>query len=390
MKGGAKAAGNGGQTGRTAQRAGAAGALSLLFFPGLLIQGCEPKLEHAAAKASIEAAFTAANPPGRTGLELKGKAVWLEAPWFDKACLEQKDLAFNDDIGTRPNGSLARISPTYQSQRFITASTQKGYCVYLGEDPKITVAQGEWKKDAYFVPVTFSMAKSSPWFECLAPEEKTKTIEVTVSKEGAPVFDASVLNLHQGGCPSPLPAGEERGSRARPTEKAPGAPSRDEVLALAQKFDQALYDGDFQGALLLSVCYNLVDSPMVGACSVGELISVGPSFHGSPRAQDGTPWAEYVINKADDIGSISRDGQDASLYHVGVKAKGRDRSFAVQWVDGGWRMVGVIGKKAEALTPARYLYDLHKADRRRIFERRLAGDAIDEAGISTKEEEAGG
>jgi hypothetical protein len=50
----------------------------------------------------------------------------------------------------------------------------------------------------------------------------------------------------------------------------------------------------------------------------------------------------------------------------------------------------VIGKKAEALTPARYLYDLHKADRRRIFERRLAGDAIDEAGISTKEEEAGG
>ena len=52
----------------------------------------------------------------------------------------------------------------------------------------------------------------------------------------------------------------------------------------------------------------------------------------------------------------------------------------MQWADGGWHLVGFVGRKAEGLTIARFFYDLHRKDKREVFERRLGGEQIDENG----------
>ena len=57
---------------------------------GMLVSGCPDVTGEQAevAKAAVEQGFAAANPAGRTGVEVLGKTVWLEAPMFDKSCLE--------------------------------------------------------------------------------------------------------------------------------------------------------------------------------------------------------------------------------------------------------------------------------------------------------------
>jgi len=369
------------------------GGSAALFVAALLlgVGGCKPKIEESAARDAITAAFTAANPAGRTGMELAGKAVWLEAPIFDKPCLEQNDLAFNDDPARRPSGTPARISPTYAAQRWITASTPTGYCVYMGVDPSLTVQALTPEKDGYKATVALGMKEPTNWFKCVDPANLTREVSVVADAEGKLSVEGD-LKLFAGACPSPLPGGEERGATSRPSAKPPGAPSMDEVAALANALDKALYDGDYVAALAKTQCYNLFEKPPFGACSAGELVAVGPAMQGPPRAQDGTPWLEYAASSADAFGKIVRDGGDPTMFHVLLKGGGKERSFAVQWVDGEWKMVGVIGRKAEALTAVRYLYDLHRPDRRKVFERRLAGEELDEKGESTKkeDEEAGG
>jgi len=152
-------------------------------------------------------------------------------------------------------------------------------------------------------------------------------------------------------------------------------------------FDQALHDADFAAAREQTRCVNLFENPMWNACSLGELVSVGPSFVAS-RGRDGTPWLEYTLKKADDIGRILPDKQDPTLFHVMMKHKrtGKDRSFAVQWADGDWRLFGVVGQKAEALTSMRFVSDLHDRTRRDVLERRIAGEKIDHNGNPLEEE----
>ena len=134
-----------------------------LLLPLMTAWACDaqPSLDSTAAKAAVEAAFAEANPPGRTGLELAGKAVWLGTSAFDKSCLESKDLAFNDDPGSRPASSGPRISPTYAAQRYLTASTELGYCVYLGDTPVLTVEDASWGGDRYRVNIKVGMQKAS-------------------------------------------------------------------------------------------------------------------------------------------------------------------------------------------------------------------------------------
>jgi hypothetical protein len=349
--------------------------------------GLTASVEKQAAVDAVQAAFAAANPPGRTGLELSGKAVWLKAGQFDKSCVESKDLAFNDDPGKRAEGQggVPRISPTYAAQRFLTASTPTGYCVYLGADPAIAIdaEKAAWNVDRWRIPATISMGSPSPWFECLTTAEKSRVIEVVDGGGGVPEVVGDV-DLDQGACPSPLPGGEERAAGTRPTGKPKRPPSADEVRALASAFDQALFDGDFVGALGMVSCVNLFEDPVFGTCSVGELISLGPAFQGQPRGQDGTPWLEYAATAPAELGRVTPDRKDPTLFHVLMKSKrtGRERSFAVQWADGAWKLFGVVGKKTEALTPIRFVYDLHRPDRRDIFEKRRAGAQLDEEGNS--------
>ncbi len=341
-----------------------------------------------AARAAVQEAFTKANPPGRTGLELRGKHVWVEGPMFSNKCLESKDLAFNDAGMKRPPGSPPRISPTFKNQRFITASTDVGYCVYLGDDPKIEITDATWGGDAWRVSAKVSMGKATPWFECLDPAHHERQLSVTFDEAGAPTIEGN-LDLFQGACPSPLPGGEDRGpGKPRPQDDHP-APSKAEVVKVARALDDALFEGDFEKVKGMTACYDLEDeAPHYDNCSVGEFISVGPSFHGEQRPRDGQPWMEYAIADLDDVQRIVKDGKLDGVYHATLthKRNKRDRSFSVQWVGGEWKMVGVIGRKAEALTSVRYLYDLHRADKRDVFLRRLEGEEIDEDGNSLNPE----
>lgn len=357
----------------------------------LLAAACGPSLEPEGARKAVQDAFAAANPPGRAGLLLEGKAVWLQAGMFDDSCLEQKDLAFNDDPKRRPSGSRPRISPTYMNQRWITASTPTGYCVYLGTDPTTEVGGAEWVEDRYLVEASVKITSPSPWFECLEPEARERTVQVVEDESGgAKVMDD--MGLFSGDCPRPLPEGEERRAGRAPTEAPPKPPTRAEVVSLAERLEDAFYRGDFGLAQELTSCYNLFEKERYGTCSVGEYVAVGPSLHGDPRPQDGTPWLEYSIASLDDLGAITRDGRDPTLFHVNMthKRTGRDRSFAVQWVGGKWKMVGVIGLLAEGLTTVRYVYDLHRPDRRAIFQRRLEGEELDEKGNPPEELELPG
>ncbi len=362
--------------------------LAALFYGSLLHCASTTGFSEEEARAALEPALLAATPAGRTGLLLKGKAVWLQAPMFDKACLEQNDLAFNDDPGRRPTGGggIARISPTYKNQRYLTASTPTGYCVLLGEGLKAEVreARFDWgTQDRWHLKVAWTMSQPTPWFNCLDPKVREREIAVVRGADGSLSIEGGAA-LAAGDCPHPLPAGEERTPGKRPTAPAPKAPGRDDVLGLLQAFDEALWQGDFLGARELLSCYNLFEEQKVGTCSVGELVALGPLPRGEPRLQDGTPWLEYVQDGAGDFTKIVPDRKDRSLFHVLYKHKrtGKERSLSVQWAEGRWKLVGVVGRQAEALTTARIVNDLHDPRRRDIFERRLQGEAIDEEGNS--------
>lgn len=372
------------------------GALVLLVMGGCGPDSIFPETE---ARAALEPALAAATPSGRTGMLLKGKAVWLEAPMFDAACLESKNLAFNDDPDRRPANArgIARISPTYLNQRFLTASTADGYCVYMGEGLSTEIKSATWdkvEKDRWHFKVAYTMAASTPWFDCLAPEWKEREIVVRKGEvPGATPTIEGTLALAEGTCPHPAPGGELRDARARPTAPPPRAPSRDDVLAAIKAWDDALWAGDFVAARDALSCYNLFEEAKVGTCSVGEVVAAGPVPRGEPRMQDGTPWLEYVQDDYAAFERIVADRKDKTLFHATYahKRTGKERSISVQYVDGGWKLVGIVGKQLETLTTARILNDLHDSKRRDIFERRLAGEKIDEEGNSLvpEEEEAG-
>ena len=364
--------------------------LSLLF-----LAGCGPTfVSKEEAKQAVQSAFASANPPGRTGMELGGKAVWLSAYGFDNTCLEQKDLAFNDDPRKRHDSTqdVMRISPTYAAQRFITASTSAGYCLYVGDDPQLEITEIEPETDTWHVTAKLGLAKSTPWFDCLDVRFTTRFLDVIdPGDRSAAVRDPAELALFQGKCPSPMPGGEERPkAHARPTVKPPAPPTMADVQSVVKAFDDALYAHDFQKALSYVSCANLVEeAPFFGACSVGELVAVGPHPRGQERAEDGTPWLEFAVASFSDFQRVVPERRDPTLYHVTLthKRTGRDRSFAVQWDQGKWKLLGVVDSKAEGLTFARFLYDLHDPSRMATFDRRLKGEKLDEKGQSTLRED---
>ncbi|RME28623.1 MAG: hypothetical protein D6798_01995, partial [Deltaproteobacteria bacterium] len=170
------------------------------------------------------------------------------------------------------------------------------------------------------------------------------------------------------------------------------APTRAEVEAAIQALDDALWAGDLLAARDAMVCYNLFEKDKVGTCSVGELVALGPVPRGEARMQDGTPWLEYVRDDWHEFDRIVWDRKDRTLAHVTYKHKrnGRTRSLSVQYDGGTWKVVGIVGRKAEAITTARIMTDLVDRDRRDIFERRLAGEPIDADGNSLVDEVLGG
>lgn len=336
------------------------------------------------AQKAVMASFQEANPPGRTGLELGGRSVWLRATWFENKCLEEKDLAFNDDPNDRPASARGtpRISPTYKNQRYLTWASDKGYCVYLGDNPTLSIEGAEWVDQKWRIRVTYGMEKPTPWFECLSEDTRQRNIEVGVKDEKPVVLSDLSIAPGAGACPRPLPGGEVRGSASRPTAPAPKAPSRDEVIRLLTAFDKALGAREYEKALGMVSCYNFFEDKKYGSCTVAELLNLSPMAGGS-NPNEGPPWLEYTITSPDQVGAITKDGGDPSVYNVrlqSVRKGSKPRSMAVQWVDGEWRILSVVSRLAESITTMRFLYDLDRKEKRVIFEKRMKGEKIDDNG----------
>ncbi|MFH1465845.1 MAG: hypothetical protein ABIO70_15770 [Pseudomonadota bacterium] len=346
------------------------------------LTGC-PTVPEEAAEAAIKQAFEAANPPGRVGAEVLGKSVWLSAPFFEEECLTQNDLAFPDDPTKRPRSQKGlRISPTYKNQRYITGFTEKGWCIYMGSDPTLDLRKGEWKGDHWAYLGIVGLGEPSPWFQCLDYKTTHRELVVTKGEDGQPKVSGDIA-MFDDACPHPLPGGEQRRGSSRPSARAPRAPSLDEVKGMLRDFDQALYDRDFEKALGMVSCYNVFEEQRYGSCSVAELINLGAMPRGGvARTEDGPPWTMNAFDSYDQLKRVFADRDDPSLFHVGIKpTRGdADRSLAVQWAGGAFKIVGVVGLLAEDLTSMRIVYDLDRKERRAIFERRMQGEPIDERG----------
>jgi hypothetical protein len=354
----------------------------ILLLPALaILPACSPRFSEDEAIDAVMRAFQEADPPGRSGVELLGRSVWLRAGMFDNACLEEKELAFNDTEDMRPDAlkGVERISPTYKNQRYITAPTPKGWCVLLGENPTLTITNARRDHGVWRLSAVYGMEKPTPWFECLAGTAIQRSLQVG-SKDGEPEVQGSVA-LFDDACPTPMPGGEERVGRPRPTTAPSGPPSRDEVRSLLQAFDDALSAKDYEKALGLVSCYNPFEKETYGSCSVAEILHLAPLLKGRPENPgDGPPWLEYVMDDVGSFGAIVPDPQDRTMFHVKMQSRRGPRSLAVQWADGAWKVVGVVGIKAEDITTMRIVYDLDRPAKHAIFERRVQGELIDEKG----------
>ncbi|MBN1334741.1 MAG: hypothetical protein JXB39_02140 [Deltaproteobacteria bacterium] len=354
----------------------------LPLLPVLLVAcACAPRISEEAAIDAVMKAFHESDPPGRSGVELLGRSVWLRADLFDGRCLEEKNLAFTDSEEVRPDAwkGVPHLSPTYENQRFLTAPTEKGWCVLLGENPTLTLTGARREQGVWRFSAIYGMEKPTPWFECLDRTVLERSLEVGIA-HGRPEVIGSVA-LFDDACPTPMPGGEVRTGRPRPTSLPPQPPSRQEVRTLLQAFDDALSGKDHAKALDLVSCYNPFEPEPWGACSVAEILRLAPLPRGRPEnPDDGPPWLEYVMDDVGGFSSIVPDARDRTLFHVKMPSRRGSRSLAVQWVDGAWKVVGVVGAKAEDLTTMRIVYDLDRPEKRAIFERRLRGELIDEKG----------
>lgn len=327
--------------------------------------------------------FAEANPQGTFGAEVGGKGIWFTAPFFDGDCLTARDLAHQDLPEMRPANAreTLRISPRYESQQWWTTSTPRGWCVFLGRDPSIEVTGIQKAGPLYQVSTEITVQDPSPYWQCMADWAVHRTVDLE-HRDGT--FELQTdMGLFQGDCPVPLNTdGLERVSVARPTAAPPSPPTAAQVASLAREFDAKLLAQDYLGARDLVYCYNVYAEEHFGTCSVSDFIALGPQFDTNTGPQHGVPWLEYAVRSPDEFKRIRVDRDDPTMYHVSLthRRSNRPRTFAVQWVGGEWKLVGVVGLMAEGLTSARFLYDLDKRDRREVLERRLQGEAIDENG----------
>jgi hypothetical protein len=325
------------------------------------------------------------HPFGAVNTEVIGKGIWYEAPALDAACGRQKEIYFMDDERRRPDNAkgIARISPTYDAQSFWTMSTQQGWCIHLGEGLTATAGDVDKLEDVYTVQVTYEMSGPSVYWECVPAQWKTRDVRVVETPDGKLELQDD-LTFNRGDCPHPGNGGWERESSARPKKAAKSKPSASDVREAITRFDDALWEQDYEAAQDAVSCFNLFEKSKYGSCGVSEFINVGPIPRSDYRTEHGPPWNEYGFKKLDGLKDIVADKKDDTLFHVHFKHERTNdkRSVSVQWVDGEWKLFGVVSQKGEGLTSARFVYDLHDRDRREIFDRRLAGENIDDYGES--------
>ncbi len=308
----------------------------------VLLGGCGGEDRREEARALVEQAFASAVRPGDFGTEVLGKGVWYRSPVFDPKCLQSKNLAFGDDPAKRGR-EAPRISPTYDAQRFFTASSEEGYCVLLGKDLKQQIGELEDFHDgAMLVNVTYTANDTTPFWKCLDSRAVARPVRVLLAEDGSLSIEGQI-GLHQGGCPSPMPeATTKRKASTRPAAKPPGKPSVADARTAAKRFDDALWEHDARAAVDALSCFNLFEDKKYGTCATSEVLALGPITRGSPRLQDGPPWTMNAFKSFDDLGPISVDRKDPTMFHVQVapaRGKRKRRTMALQWAGGGWKLL---------------------------------------------------
>lgn len=358
--------------------------------------------------ALVSQTFATQNPAGRIGVEVTGKGVWYNTSSLDASCLRGKQWAFQDDRAASGSGKAkSKLSPVYAEQRNFVTSTEKGYCVFVGADPTIEIADVSWVnartatssgaiepskaadlEGVYTVAAKVALKAPAGWGECLADTAKMPIVQVAEKRDGTLEIIGGRVDLGQGDCPMPLPLGEDRKGAQRPSKPAPAPPSLADVRAVAKSFDDAVRARDYVGARAALSCYNLFETEKYGTCSAGELVGVGPLPGGSGNFME-PPWSDGVFDSLDALGRVFPDAKDKTMFHVEVmhKKTKQPRTLAVQWVDGAWKLVAVVSVKAEGLTAPRFVYDLDQKERREVFERRLGGEPVDERGEPLDPEE---
>lgn len=363
--------------------------LPLALLCGLGALGCDSAVDavvgqHAEAEALVRSTFDEQNPAGRVAVEVLGKGVWYKAPTLSGSCLQQNDWAFNNDPRRTKNASgkgMPRISPIYSAQNTWIDTTDKGYCIYVGSDATLDILQTTYIDGAYRVEVELGMKTPEGWWECIDGTVKKQTISV-VDNEGTLEVVGGQVNVGRGACSSPAPLGDGRKALARPRGKAPKLPTKGEVDQLVRAFDDKMRAKDYYGALQHVRCFNLFEDDKFGSCSAGELIGLAAIPKGGEDEPFEPPWTDGVFTDTSKFGRIFFDKRDKHMAHVEIRHRRTDdkRTMAMYWMDKEWHLVGVVSLKGEGLTSMRFVYDLDRKDRRDIFERRLAGEMIDEKG----------
>jgi hypothetical protein len=269
----------------------------------------------------------------------------------------------------------------------------------MGEDLSLNLVSVEEESEGHELeanPVTLtwsmSISEPSPYFDCLADWVKNPTLTLQPNQA---FIEPEVLGLFDNGCqeldePMPQPYDRDKAAGAlRLAPSPPAAPSASDISELMRSMDKALADRDLAKALELTQCYNLIllepDLPgldqewmpvvvqdSVGACIPSDLLDTGPSFEAAPNEWL-VPWLEFQIDSTSGIGKIyvERGDKSRSFYHVelagtepgpSVPDFGRrtgNKSITVQYVEGEWKLVGLIESDFSGITPVRYVNDLH-------------------------------
>lgn len=358
-----------------------------VLWIGAVLVGCQSKMDEATVKGVVDLAFKESNPTeGRYGWEISGKYQWFDGTAFEKDCLMDNGLAF-------PNhNKIGQISPDYKVQHYITGSSKKGYCLDMGGKLSYTIDSIEHvsemgSMDIQNVHIRFELQDTTPWFSCLKEDITSRVVRVE-NRDGKPMLnpDDHLFFQEGNGCPNPVPKAEKRVPTAQPTSKPPKAPSLDEVKQLAQKFDDALFNREFEKAKGMISCVNLLENTKWGTCSLAEVLAIGPSTHGESRAEDADPWLESTVYDVAKFEKVTKDKKDPTLFHVMMthRRNKQKRSLTVQWANGRWKLFALVSIPSAGITKIRLMNDLHDAKNRDIYEQRLAGAKIDYKGNSTE------
>ena len=345
-------------------------------------------------QAQAESFMANSDISGSFGYELVGHGSVFYSTDFVDTCLRENQLGWMESVGVMFRGDRTSYFMTnYEAQQYMTQTTEDGYCLYLGENLSVELidvvedSEGrELEANPFTIRWALTSSDPSPYFECLSEQVLNPTVTVLPNQS----FEApAALSLFDNACqgmPEPY-SREDEGGDAYPSTEPPSAPTTAEIQTLLEDFDDALASRDLEAALEHVQCYNLLvvdrteveedeperqpDEAAIGACIPSDLLDTGPSF-ASTEDSWLIPWLEGHIDSVSEVlePTIERGAEPANVYHIELANTDPDpdlamprrrgnKSITVQWVNGEWKLLGLIESANSGITPVRFVNDLH-------------------------------